>query len=47
MLMLSDIRHFVRIALFIASTPPPQEAQLSTLLRPVKDEDCNSQGQVV
>ena len=49
MSILSAIRHFVRIALFIVCTPlPPRpEVQLSTGLVTVKDEDGNSQGQVV
>ena len=40
MSILSAIRHFVRITLFIACTPPPRtEAQLSMCLVTVKDED--------
>ena len=45
MSILSAIRHFVRVTLFISSTPPLRpEVQLSTCLVTVKDED---QGRVV
>ena len=51
MLLLSAIRHFARIIdlLFIETTPPPPEAQLSTWSEnylSVKDELGNSQSQV-
>ena len=46
MLILSAVRHFVRITLFIAVRLRP-EAQLSMCFLIMKDEDSNSQGQVV